>query len=354
MSQPSAVASASFARSSPRCQLWTSLPRFPSGFSRLWSGPATKPSSEIDMWQVVRGIASSSAIDFFLLAFCDRLQRTERTPLLCPSPFPRLASSETVLFKAVYAGNHRLPRPDLSLPPYVADLRAYPRSGPRGDSPNPAFGAVVGAPYQLRVTEAVRRVIVDHAHRLHERVNYGGTDEPEPPTLQVPAKDPRCLGLGGNFLQRPPAIVRRLAADEAPEVSVEGPEFLPDREEGPGVADRRLHLPAVADYAGIGQQFLDLSFAVPGDLLRIEAVECAPVAPALLEDRQPAQARLRPFQHEHLEEPLVVVDRDAPLLVVVGDVERVGAYPGAATPRRDVVVRAAHSRRSGAARRSPS
>src|SRR6266568_7601950 len=56
MSQPSAVASASFARSSPRCQLWTSLPRFPSGFSRLWSGPATKPSSEIDMWQVVSGI----------------------------------------------------------------------------------------------------------------------------------------------------------------------------------------------------------------------------------------------------------------------------------------------------------
>src|ERR671926_169450 len=76
MSQPSAVASASFARSSPRCQLWTSLPRFPSGFSRLWSGPATKPSSEIDMWQVVRGIASSSAIDFLLLAFCNRLQHT--------------------------------------------------------------------------------------------------------------------------------------------------------------------------------------------------------------------------------------------------------------------------------------
>src|SRR5881628_73395 len=64
MSQLSAVASASFARSSPRCQLWTSLPRFPSGFSRLWSGPATKPSSEIDMWQVVSGTAN-------LLGECD-------------------------------------------------------------------------------------------------------------------------------------------------------------------------------------------------------------------------------------------------------------------------------------------
>src|SRR3954469_16364198 len=56
MSQPAAVASAALARSSPRCQAWTSLPRFPSGWSRLWSGPAAKPSSEIDMWQVVSGI----------------------------------------------------------------------------------------------------------------------------------------------------------------------------------------------------------------------------------------------------------------------------------------------------------
>jgi hypothetical protein len=44
------------ARSSPRCQRWSSRPRLPSGASRLWSGPATKPSSEIDMWQVVSGI----------------------------------------------------------------------------------------------------------------------------------------------------------------------------------------------------------------------------------------------------------------------------------------------------------
>jgi hypothetical protein len=62
MSQPVAVASASLARSSPRCQLWISRPRLPSGSSRLWSGPATKPSSEIDMWQVVSGIAVLSEV----------------------------------------------------------------------------------------------------------------------------------------------------------------------------------------------------------------------------------------------------------------------------------------------------
>jgi hypothetical protein len=43
----------------------------PRGSSRLWSGPATKPSSEIDMWQVVSGTAN-------LLSDCD-LQAVVRT-----------------------------------------------------------------------------------------------------------------------------------------------------------------------------------------------------------------------------------------------------------------------------------
>src|SRR6476660_7138521 len=53
MSQLAAVSSASLARSSPRCQACSSIPRLPSGSSRLCSGPATKPSSEIDIWHVV-------------------------------------------------------------------------------------------------------------------------------------------------------------------------------------------------------------------------------------------------------------------------------------------------------------
>src|SRR3954453_19814705 len=45
---------------SPRCHSWTCLPPTPSGFSRLWLGPAAKPSSEMDMWQVVKVMASKT------------------------------------------------------------------------------------------------------------------------------------------------------------------------------------------------------------------------------------------------------------------------------------------------------
>src|SRR3954447_8719253 len=59
MSHRLAVLSASVARGSPICQPCSSRPRLPSGLSRLCSGPATKPSSEIDMWQVVSDISAS-------------------------------------------------------------------------------------------------------------------------------------------------------------------------------------------------------------------------------------------------------------------------------------------------------
>src|SRR5215217_930125 len=64
MSHSFAILSASVARGSPMCQPCSSRPRFPRGSCRLWSGPATKPSSEIDMWQVVSGTAN-------LLGDCD-------------------------------------------------------------------------------------------------------------------------------------------------------------------------------------------------------------------------------------------------------------------------------------------
>src|SRR4051812_25178161 len=57
-----ATLSASLALGSPMCQPCSSRPRLPRGFSRLWSGPAAKPSSEIDMWQVVSGTRTSEAI----------------------------------------------------------------------------------------------------------------------------------------------------------------------------------------------------------------------------------------------------------------------------------------------------
>ena len=55
----------------------------------------------------------------------------------------------------------------------------------------------------------------------------------------------------------------------------------------------------------------------PRDLRRIEVRERAAIAVALVEDRRPRQSGLRTFEREELEVLLIVVDRHAPLVVVV-------------------------------------
>jgi hypothetical protein len=69
----------------------------------------------------------------------------------------------------------------------------------------------------------------------------------------------------------------------------------------------------------------DLPLVVAGDLPWIEPVERATVGVPLAEDGAPAQTRLRSFEDEELEEEAIVVYRDAPFFVVVGDVRRVGS-----------------------------
>src|SRR4249920_932612 len=82
------------------------------------------------------------------------------------------------------------------------------------------------------------------------------------------------------------------------------------------------------DDARVGEQAPAFARAVTGDLFHVEAGERTPVVLALGEDRVPGKPRLRALEREAFEELSIVVHRDAPLLVVVGDGERV-LRPGA-------------------------
>ena len=64
--------------------------------------------------------------------------------------------------------------------------------------------------------------------------------------------------------------------------------------------------------------------------LVVEAEERVAKRVPLAQDREPAQSRLEPFEADLLEQAPVVGDREAPLAIVIRDVERVVAAPGAA------------------------
>src|SRR3546814_1284001 len=90
-----------------------------------------------------------------------------------------------------------------------------------------------------------------------------------------------------------------------------------------GVVDRRIHLQAVADDAGVGQQAGAVAVAVVGDLVDIKAVVGTAEAVALAQDRFPAQAVLVDFQKKAFEQHGRVASREAVLGYVVGTVPRV-------------------------------
>src|SRR3954471_24009287 len=149
-------------------------------------------------------------------------------------------------------------------------------------------------------------MIVDHAGGLHVGVADGRAYEPEAPRLQVLAHRVGLRRARRNLADAAAPVDLRLAADELPDVLVEGAEFLAHREEGPGIADRREDLELVPDDPRIAHQLLHLArieFCNPGC---IEARERAAKILALAQDREPAQARLHAFEHQELEELAVI------------------------------------------------
>jgi hypothetical protein len=77
------------------------------------------------------------------------------------------------------------------------------------------------------------------------------------------------------------------------------------------------------------------SRVVLGDLARVESIERLPVRRPLPENRDPTQPRLRAFKNEHLEEPPIIMQRHAPLFVVITNVERIVTAPGTTSHSHD-------------------
>ena len=85
----------------------------------------------------------------------------------------------------------------------------------------------------------------------------------------------------------------------------------------------------MADDAGVLQQPLHVARAEASHRGRLEILERLAEVVALAKDGDPAQARLKAFQADLLEEPAIVGDRPSPFLVVIPDVELVLTRPPA-------------------------
>ena len=88
-----------------------------------------------------------------------------------------------------------------------------------------------------------------------------------------------------------------------------------------GIVDRRSDLPLVPDDARIIEEPADVVLTKVRSLSRIEVGKPRPEVLPLVENRQPGEPSLKTLQTDLLEEPLVVGDSPAPLVVVIDAVD---------------------------------
>ena len=165
---------------------------------------------------------------------------------------------------------------------------------------------------------------VDDPHRLQVGVDDDGPHKLHAPAFQVLRDRIRQLRAD------PARLKDRFPLCPVPEVAVEAPPLLPDGPEDPGVVHGGADLQLVADDAGVLLQCRQLFLAVCADLLQVEAVEGPAEGLPLVENALPGEPRLEALQNQHFKQPPVVVDGDAPLLVMVSDIQGIfGVGPAA-------------------------
>jgi hypothetical protein len=168
-------------------------------------------------------------------------------------------------------------------------------------------------------------VIVDHAGSLHPCVDDGGPDEFEAALLEFFRDGFGEWREGWDGA----GVLDRLASGEIPGELGEVGSGLLHAEIDARAKDGGFNFGASADDAGVLHEAFDVGFFEAGDFGRVELVEGGTEGFALAEDGDPGEPGLEALEHEELPEGAGVGFGDAPFLVVVGEVERVGSGPGA-------------------------
>jgi hypothetical protein len=193
-------------------------------------------------------------------------------------------------------------------------------------------------------------VVVHDAGGLHERVDRRRADETEAAPLELLRQRRRLRGRCGHLGQRLQPLLPGRGRGRPHELGQAARQL----ERRLRVSDRCLDLAAVPDDRRVAEQPQDIGLGVVRDRCQVEAGESAPESIPLAQDRDPREARLEALQRQQLEQAAVALERPAPLVVVVGPVERVVAAPAA--PRDSVGVdyevnsRCARSARCGSCR----
>jgi hypothetical protein len=177
------------------------------------------------------------------------------------------------------------------------------------------------------VTVTTDQMVVHQSGRLHEGVADRRSDKTKATLFQRFRKGIRFRSAGRNVALTTPSVLFRCLFDEAPDEPIETAELFLDGQQRAGIADGALDLEAIANDGGVGEQGFDAPAVESCDACRIEIGKGSPITVALVEDRLPGEPGLGTLQHQKLEQPPIVMKRNAPFLIVIGKHARIAAGP---------------------------
>lgn len=127
-------------------------------------------------------------------------------------------------------------------------------------------------------------------------------------------------------------MLLRLTVHKVPDIGVEGSKLALDPEEGLSILDGRGDLEPVTYDTGVGYQTLEIGSVIAGDGGSVKLGESLLIGSAFAEDRFPTKTSLGSLKDQELEESAIVMDRNAPFLVMIADTE-IGRRPCASLAR---------------------
>ena len=164
---------------------------------------------------------------------------------------------------------------------------------------------------------AFRDMVVDHADPVYKCIDNFGTDKAEPPAFHVFRDAVAERGRDWHFTKVGEVVDLRAAINESPEIRIEAALLVLNVEDGAGIAAGAVDFQPVADDSFILAKRLKLCNSHCGSQMHVKVVKGRLAAGALPEHHVPAEPGLRTPKREHLEKMPVVMDRHAPLGVVV-------------------------------------
>lgn len=176
-------------------------------------------------------------------------------------------------------------------------------------------------------------MIIDDSACLQMRVNCDRTHVLHPTFLQVFAHPVGQTVPGRDFSSLVSGIEVRLSICKAPYIFTERTVLVPYFLETPGIMYDRFDLSPRPDHPFRVHNPLNVFFPVFYHFIKVKLIKTFPEDLAFLYHHVPVQSALHDLHHQKLKLLLIIVERHAPLLIMIADHFIVTCAPGTSVHR---------------------